>query len=197
MVPPMTPDLANGPLTDDQRDEARMLMSMALDGMLDAAEEERLNGWIAADAALGEEWKQWQKMDTLFTGALRCVPAAGFAERFELCLDNHEQQARRRQRVVLGVATTVGWLGALAALLCVGWIVLANQSQWMNGMARELVYYPSAMGIWLQAVQSSLGATLSEPQSAAIAGGYLAATGLLMYGWVRLLRRTTRVKVIS
>lgn len=195
MAPPMATEI----LTDEEGTgaEARLLMSLALDGLLDSGEEERLNELLAAHADLGEEWRCWQKMDTLFTGALRVVPAEGFGDRFALRLDQHEARLRRRQRLILGVVTMVGWIGTLAALLCVGWMILSSQSQWMNGMARELVYYPAALGIWMRAMLSSLNATMSEPQSIAIATGYLALTGSLLYGWVRILRRTTREEVIS
>jgi hypothetical protein len=82
-------------------------------------------------------------------------------------------------------------------LVLVGWIFVSNQSQWMNGFVRELVYYPSAAMIWMRALRSSWSATVGEPQSMILALSYMAGAAVMLSTWLWFLRRTTRQETVS
>jgi anti-sigma factor RsiW len=181
----------------DSHDEALVLMSLALDGLLDEADENRLQLMLAADAGLRETWRQWQKVDTTFAAMPHAEPETGFVERFALKLSVREQRARRRRQALFASAAVVAWFSTAAVVVLLGWTLLSNQTQWMNDFVRELVFYPSAAAIWLRAVQTSLGALIGEPESLAIGSAYAVGVGLLLYGWLLLLRRTTREEVVS
>ena len=181
----------------DAQDDALMLMSLSLDGQLESADEARLQQLLAADAGLRETWRQWQKVDVMFAELPHAVPEAGFAERFTLKLEARELRTRRRRQALFVSAAVVAWFSTAAMVVLLGWTLVSNQTQWMNDFVRELVFYPSAAAVWLRAVQSSLGALVGEPQSLAMSVGYAAAAGLLLYGWLLVLRRTTREEVIS
>lgn len=183
--------------TFDAQDDALMLMSLSLDGQLESHDEARLQLLLAADAALRETWRQWQKVDVLFAEQPRAAPEIGFGERFTLKLEARERRARRRRQALFVSAAVVAWVSTAAMVVLLGWTLLSNQTQWMNDFVRELVFYPSAAAIWLRAVQTSLGSLIGEPQSLAMSVGYAAAAGLLLYGWLLVLRRTTREEVIS
>jgi hypothetical protein len=180
-------------------EDAFLLMSMALDGLLDAQEQERLDLMLAADDSLRETWQQWQKMDALFEGAgtVAAVPQPGFLQRFETHLDTRLGQRRVRRRLLYGATATVAWLATLAAVAAGIWFLFSYQTQWMNDFVRELVYYPSAVSIWARAVRSSLSATVSEPQSIVVVGCYAMASATLLAVWMWFLRRTTHEEVVS
>src|SRR6187551_2713956 len=68
-------------------DDCLMLMSMALDGLLDSAERARMEAMIAADAELADTWRQWSKVDSVFAAMPREMPVPGFTNRFEARLE--------------------------------------------------------------------------------------------------------------
>lgn len=179
--------------------EAHLLMSLALDGLLDADDQARLNLLLAGDESLQETWRQWQRTDALLQGGGKscAVPQPGFVARFEATLQRHEQRQLARRRMLVGAAAVFAWLGVLAAAVAAGYVLLSSQTQWMNDFVRELVYYPSAASIWLRAVRSSLGATISEPQTVALVACYALASAVLLSIWLWFLRRTTHEEVVS
>lgn len=181
----------------DAHEEGFMLMSLALDGLLNEEEEARLFSLIADDEALDTSWKQLQKVDALLTQTPRAIPAADFTARFDSRLDKKMGRARVRKRIALAMLAIIGWLSVVTVVAAAGWYLWANQTQWMSDFVRELVYYPSAVSIWTRAVQSTLSATLSEPQSIAFVFSYAAAGALLLTGWMWFLKRTTREEVVS
>ncbi|MGL4647827.1 MAG: hypothetical protein ACRC1H_00360 [Caldilineaceae bacterium] len=183
--------------TLEATDEAMLLMSLALDGLLDEADENRLQLMLAADGGLRETWRTWQKMDVIFSELPSAAPEAGFVVRFEQKLAMRERSARRRRQALFASAAVVAWFSTAAVVVLMGWALLSNQTQWMNDFVRELVFYPSAAAIWLRAVQTSLGALIGEPESLAMGACYTVAVGVLLYGWLLLLRRTTREEVVS
>lgn len=176
---------------EDGADDCYVLMSMALDGMLDQQERQRLDALVAADPAVAEMWRQWQRVDAAFVETPRMLPVAGFANRFEARLETRLAKERTRQRVIMGIVATVVWMTVLAAAGVLLWFLLMNQGQLMGAFARETAYYGRAVAIGVGALQSTAAATFSAPQSVAIAVAYALATGALLYVWLRFLRRTT------
>lgn len=187
----------HGAATDDAHEEAFALMSMALDGLLDARETERLEELMKEDTGLRATWQQWQKLENLLTTVVRADPAPGFVARFEERLSLREARDRRRRRALIGAAALAGWLLIGAALAFLGWFLVSNQSQWMNGFVRELVYYPSAVMIWTRALRSSWSATVGEPQSLMMALSYMTGAAVMLSTWLWFLRRTTREEIVS
>lgn len=149
------------------------------------------------DTGLRATWQQWQKMESLLTTVVRAEPEDGFVMRFERRLAVREQNERARRRVLLGAAALVGWLLAIATFVLVAWFLVSNQSQWMNGFVRELVLYSSTATIWMGALQSSARATVSAPQSLAMAVSYMAGAAVMLSTWLWFLRRTTREETAS
>ncbi len=181
----------------DTGDEAFALMSMALDGLLDARETERLEVLMKEDNGLRITWQHWQKMDSLLTAVPRAEPEAGFVTRFEARLAVKEQREQARRRFAFGAVAAVAWLIAIVALASVAFLLLSNQSQWMSGFVRELVFYPSAAVIWVRALQATLSATVSEPQSIVMTLSYLTGAAVMLSTWMWFLRRTTREEIVS
>ena len=188
---PLLPEVAAA------HEEALALMSMALDGLLDAQETERLEELMKEDAGLRATWQQWQKLESLLTTVVRAEPATGFVARFEQRLVVREQQERSRRRAIMGAAAIFGWLLTVAVLLFAGYVLVSNQSQWMNEFVRELVYYPSAAMIWMRALRSSWSATVGEPRTLAMALIYMTGAAVMLSTWLWFLRRTMIEETVS
>ena len=191
------PGVLIAPTSANAHEDALALMSMALDGLLDARESERLEELMKEDTGLRATWQQWQKLENLLTTAVRAEPETGFVARFEQRLAAREKRTRARRRALFGAAALTGWLIIIATLICIGWILASNQSQWMNEFVRELVYYPSAAMIWIRALRSSWSATVGEPRSLAMALIYMAGAAVMLSTWLWFLRRTTIEEIVS
>jgi anti-sigma factor RsiW len=177
--------------SESEVDDCLMLMSMALDGLLDHDERTRLESRIAADPALDEMWQQWCKVDVAFVETPRQLPVVGFTNRFEARLEQKLTRERTRQRVIMAAVATVVWTAVLVIAGVLLWFLLMNQGELMGAVARETAYYGRAIGIGIGALQTTASATFSAPQSMVIALAYAVATAGLLYVWVRFLRRTT------
>lgn len=182
---------------DGAQGETLLLMSLALDGLLDAEEEGRLRARLAQDAALAATWGRWQRMDTLFQATAHADPAPGFVARFETKLEAHTRRERARSSIVYAVAGAVVWIAALAVVLLLGRFVLANQAEWMSSFVHQLTVYPSAALIWLQALRSTATAMLNTPQTLAVMAAYCVTAVALLFGWLRYLQRSAQKEVVS
>lgn len=179
------------------QDEALVLMSLALDGLLDPQDEARLQEMVAADSGLGETWRQWQRMNTLLVSTPRVQPEAGFALRFEQKLDQHVRRARVLNGIIYTTAAVLVWVLTVAGLAGIGWLVVNSQAQWMNDFVRELAVYPSALFTWLRALWTTISAIAGEPQTAALLFGYGLMMLALLGWWFRFLQRNTQLERVS
>lgn len=182
---------------DGAQGETLALMSLALDGLLDAEEEARLHARLAEDAALAETWRRWQRMDTLFQAVTRAEPAPGFAARFEAKLEERTRRERVRSGILYAVALVAVWTLALAAVLLLGRYVLTNQAEWSSAFLHQLTLYPSAALIWLRALRSTATAVLSTPQTVIMLAAYAVAAVAVLVGWLRYLQRSAQKEVAS
>lgn len=181
----------------EAQDEALMLMSLALDGLLEADEKERLQRLVAADPALNDAWRRWQQMDAFLATTPRIEPAPGFMSRFATRLEHHERRARIRQGIIFTATAVVVWAALLAMVAGLGWLLLVNQTQWMNAFVRDLAVYPSAALTWLRALWTSLSAMVGEPQTLVLLVGFACFSLALLGVWFRFLQRSTQEEVIS
>jgi anti-sigma factor RsiW len=106
-----------------QNEQMSELMSMALDGLLDAADQGRLQRHLATCSVCRSEWEALQQVSALFEGSQMIGPPLGFAIRVERRL---EQKTVKRRRTFGGVAlltsslSLVGVTVATVALIVVG-----------------------------------------------------------------------------
>lgn len=84
-----------------------MLMSMDLDGLLDAGDKHQLQRHLACCPTCQAEWLGMRQVSALLGDADLIGPPLGFAVRVERRLD---EKARRRQRMLGGLAVVTGSL---------------------------------------------------------------------------------------
>lgn len=79
------------------RDSERvsLLMSLALDGLLAATDQQVLHGHLAACPACRAEWEAMQQVSDLFKGTEMVGPRLGFANRVERRLADKSKKRRR------------------------------------------------------------------------------------------------------
>jgi predicted anti-sigma-YlaC factor YlaD len=106
-----------------QNEQMSELMSMALDGLLDAADQGWLQRHVATCSVCRSEWEAMQQVSALFEGSPMIGPPLGFAIRVERRL---EQKTVKRRRTFGGVAlltsslSLAGMTVATVALIVVG-----------------------------------------------------------------------------
>ena len=114
-------------------EQMTMLMSLALDGLLDDNSRYRLHRHLAACPTCRSEWESMRQVSALFEGVPLAGPPLGFAIRVERRLD---ERVKRRRRAFGGVAVLTSTLSlagmTVAAVLLivlgvVGW-------QWFGEM---------------------------------------------------------------
>jgi anti-sigma factor RsiW len=117
----MTPHTTHQITHDDYSE----LMSLALDGMLSAEEQRRLDQHMLDCAACQVSWGRWQRIAQLLTVEPFAGPPQGFALRLDQSLQRDEQ---RQERIVAGLVLAGGTLTVLA-LIALG--TLLTTALWM------------------------------------------------------------------
>jgi hypothetical protein len=170
-----------------------LLMSLALDGLLDADEEQCLQRALAEHPLLAARWQSWQALDSDLHATPMASPPRDFVAAVALRIEVAERRRRLWLGVAVGVATALLWCTVLVAAASAGAFVLLNQSGWLSDFVRTLAYGSAAISSWIDSLLRSLGTVLGTPQARSFILAYgLAAAGILI-GWVHLLRRTTRM----
>jgi len=138
------------------RDNERvsLLMSLALDGPLAAADQQVLQGHLAACPACRAEWEAMQQLSALFKSEEMIGPRMGFATRVERRLAD---KAKKRRRFFGGAAVLTGSLSlatvtaAVVALIVVGivawnWLDLLPDVEQGTNSVSQIVSGVNLMG---------------------------------------------------
>ncbi len=92
------------------------LMSLALDGMLSAEEERRLDQHLLACPSCQTTWARWQRIAHVLT----VEPFAGPPQGFALALDQAMQRDEKRQERLLASLVLAGGTASIMALMALG-----------------------------------------------------------------------------
>ncbi|MEZ4612782.1 MAG: hypothetical protein R2838_21490 [Caldilineaceae bacterium] len=173
-------------------EEFFMLMSMALDGLLDADEQMRLDDYVAAYPALAARWDEWQMLDGQLAALPHVAPPVNFMAHFETRLTQQE----RRRRLWWGFG-----FGALVALLAVGMVAGVSRVRRVRHVqpirmaerigARRCLWLGGAASVGRRAACAALAVAGAE-QMRTLGLVYALVSAALLTGWVFFLRRTAR-----
>ena len=106
-------------------DDYSELMSLALDGMLSAADEQRLDQHLLACPSCQAAWTRWQRIGHILT----VEPFAGPPQGFALAVDHALQRDETRQERMLASLVLAGGTGAVLALAALGAVL--TTALWM------------------------------------------------------------------
>jgi predicted anti-sigma-YlaC factor YlaD len=112
----------------EQDERISELMSLALDGLLDAGAEHDLQQHIATCSTCRAEWKAMQQISELFQHSSPIGPPLGFAIRVDRQLAEKEKQ--RRQRTVGGLALLTGSLSLIGVTVAAVVLIVAGVLAW-------------------------------------------------------------------
>ena len=171
-------------------EEFALLMSLALDDALDAADALRFAALLDEHPDLAEVWDEWRTLDTELAHLPHLLPAAGFVERFEQRLAAEDA---RQQRWVIGLsvgATLVTMPVVLVSLVSTGTVALSTQGAWIGQQLHSLAFALLLVDRWLNTVVDTVLVMLGTPQARGVGLAYTAmALGMILI-WVQLVRRS-------
>ncbi len=178
-------------------EEFMLLMSLALDDLLDADERTRFQAYQDAYPGLAVEWRSWRALDGELRATPSVLPPADFVIMFESALLQRER--RRRLWWGAGFALAVILLGVVltAGVMSLGAFVMFTQPAWLTELVRGAAQLSALVNGGAVAILDALASLLGTEQARAFMTIYLFAAAALLAGWVLLLRRTTRFEVAS
>ena len=172
-------------------------MAQALDGELGPEAQGRFEGVLAEQPAAGQLWLCWQELETLLATTPALEPATGFVRRFEQRLAEQERQAHQRVFLLL-VAAALGALAGVAGVAAAGVVFLVHtQSPWLAEQVRALLVAYNTVRLWGASGAEAAALLALAPQLQWLGWLSAAATGLLLAGWVWLLRHSARADSLS
>lgn len=110
-----------------QGERMTALMSLALDGMLDSSDRQRLEQHMKTCVACRTEWQAMAKVAALFEDSPAVGPPLGFAVRVERRL---EDQAKKKRRTFGGLAVATGSLSLIGATVAAVLILVLGIAAW-------------------------------------------------------------------
>lgn len=173
-----------------RHDEYQMLMSMALDDLLDSEERVRLDHHLIACKPCHRQWEIWQGIDQQFQFAPEALPPVGFVQKFENRLERREANRTLRVGVTLAVLTLALWLVGIAGIgLVLGYLVM-NGVGWFAETFEWLAYgwtFAQVIGVSTWRVVVGL---IDHPSTAAAVACYVLLSVTILAGWTRFLKRS-------
>jgi anti-sigma factor RsiW len=179
--------------TPTEEEEFSLLMSLALDELLDEQEQEAFERYLARYSQLATQWQDWQALHRHITALPHAMPAPDFVGRFEVQLAQQERRRRLRQGFWIGFVTLLLWLGMVGGVLVVGAYLFVNQSALLASVVQNLTYFWAGMAAWLDSLATAANAFAATPQALGLGIGYLVLTLAMLSGWVVYLRRSTQL----
>ncbi len=174
-----------------------LLMSMALDDLLDSDEQAEFDSYLATYPALANEWQDWQMLDIELKAAPVVQPPADFMFNFEMRLLHHERQRRLWWGMAFGGIAVVLWVAVLVGVASLGAFLLFGQPAWLTQAVHSLAYVSANVGAWVTAVGSAFGSVVGTQQAAGLAMIYILVSTAMVASWIYFLRHSTRSENLS
>ncbi len=183
--------LHNGVPTATMQEEFTLFMSLALDGLLGEADEQRFQAYLAAYPAFARQWQSWQRLDQQLNAAPHAEPTLGFAQRFTARLDQRTQRQRRWRTTLYSVGGIVLWVGLLAGSLAMGAYVLNLQASAMGNTVHYIAWLANFVTRWWATLEGAFYVSLAAPQARYVGLVYVMAAAVMLTAWIQFLRHST------
>jgi predicted anti-sigma-YlaC factor YlaD len=115
------------PVTCRDNEKMSLLMSLAIDGLMDAGDQKLLHGHLAVCPICRAEWAAMQQVTDLFRDAPLVGPRLGFATRVERRLAD---TSRKRRRIFGGVAVLTSSLSLAAVTVATVVVIILGVVAW-------------------------------------------------------------------
>ena len=178
-------------------DEYGMLMSLALDNLLDGAEQAQLDAHLADCNRCRAQWNLWQSLDAALHAAPLTAPSPAFVQDFGRRLAAQDRRRQVRMGILLGALTLVMWLiGVTGVALVIGGLIY-NQVGWFTDSLHWLAYVWTAVTVVGNSLLALLGGVTEQPSAVGLLTGYVVLTGGVLVMWSRYLRRSLQLVEIT
>lgn len=180
--------------TPEQEEEFMLLMSLSLDGLVDAEEGARFEEYVTTYPTLAAQWQNWQRLHHQFVALPHAEPPVDFVERFEVRLIQQERRRRLWLGMAIGSVALLLWIGVMAGLFSMGAYLFINQGSWISALIQNLTYTWANLMQWVKTGWETFGSFAGTPQAKAIGAAYLFMAVALLGGWLTLLRRSLQIQ---
>lgn len=175
----------------DHRDYL-MLISLALDEMLEPHEQQQLDRHLDQCDSCRQQWTLWQVIDQ----HLRATPAPqlspAFAQRVGTRMRQQEQRRHLRVGLLLTTLTVLVWLLGLAGVgLLAAFLIYANLG-WFAQTLQFLTFAWTAVSIVGRSLWDVFLGLLETPTALGAATLYFVLSILALTGWFRFLQRSVQ-----
>lgn len=172
--------------------EFEWLMSLALDGRLDADECARFETLLTKHEELAHVWNSWQWIDRQFATAPAIAPSSGFVQRFEARLAQQEQQRQQRVLLFSAALAMIALVMVFFAIVGIGALLLFTQGQWIGEQLRILAFACASLQRWIPSTFETAAALARTPQAQLVGALYTLFVIVMTAAWGQLLRHSTR-----
>lgn len=178
----------------EHSEQMTALMSLALDGLLEGSDQQRLDQHIAGCSFCRAEWEAMQQVSALFEGSILVGPPLGFAVRVERRLAEKTKQQRQLFGGLAVLTSSLSLAGvtiAVVVLIAVGiltWRWLDSTPAVQQG-THTVTEVASGVGLMGKAASSLLGDLLiryGAPLALLLGIGLLVL--LALWAWLFLKR---------
>ena len=173
---------------DDEQFDA--LMSLALDDMLNPEQAEQFDRALGENPGFVDAWEQWQTLDRTLHSAPRAEPPADFVVAFEGRMRKRERRRRLWLGVAIGLVAVALWGSLVVGLGGASAYVMFNQSGWLVGAVRFLVYCSAFVQGQIAGILSAFGTAVATPQMQGMALAYTVFALFTLWFWAKFLRRS-------
>jgi hypothetical protein len=177
--------------TQEIIEEFSLLMSLCLDDLLDVAERQRFEAYLARYSVLAHRWRDWQHLHHKLWAAPHVEPPVDFVCRVETRLLHQDRRRHLWQGALFALCLVGVWVGLILLAAGLGAYLLFNQSDWLTDVIHNLAYFSSTVANWLNSLRSGTYTLAASPQAIALCLGYVALATILLSAWFRFLRQTT------
>ena len=184
--------VSTSPGTSAGHGEYLMLISLALDGMLDSEEKKQLDGHLDQCSGCRAQWVLWQAIDDRLRAAPVPVPAPGFSRSVAQRLAQQERLRNLRIGVMLTVFTLLVWsLGLVGVCVLTCALVYTNLDHLAETglFLNEVWAVAGVVGHSLWEVVVEITAT---PAALGVASAYLFIAVAAIAVWCIIIQRTTQ-----
>lgn len=178
--------------TNESYVDFTLLMSLALDGLLDEEEQKQFEADLTHYPALAEQWQLWQQLDAKLTNAPAAAPPPDFMQKFEMRMEGQRRRRNLWFGVTIGLLTVLMWSSIVVGGVAVGAYILDNQGVWLSQLLHNMAYLFNVVSAWVDALADTTNTVLSMPQAWGVMLGYLTLLIVVLTFWTRFLRRTTQ-----
>lgn len=169
-----------------------MLMSLALDELLDPEENVQFARDLKEYPLLAEEWSIWQQLDQKLLDEPAMEPPHDFLRTFEMRLAQQERRQRLRIGIFIGLAVILLWGSLLVGAFSLGTYILYGQAAWLTDFVHNLAWFSTVVETWFGTVTTAAGSVLAAPQARSFGMAYLSLVVAVMAVWTYFLRRSLR-----